>query len=220
MTLRSAFSLIELLVVIAIIALLAALIFPAIDMMHKQRDRTVALSNMRQIGTAFLLYAGENSGKLPGRAVTTDKWPRLVSKYLKDPRVFAYSGDKQNYLIAGTDPLSNGDNDNQTSFIYNGFDDLGSFDDPEIEIRPINFDGIGSTILLGVPNSGDGNFYMDFVEGNQNNVLDLAAFGDGAHYMFADGSVRYITEEEYKRDENGRRYGDALWLARKDYVIP
>lgn len=213
-----AFTLIELLVVISIVAVLAALIFPAVGLAMRQRDRTVALSNIRQIGAGFLLYMADNGGTLPSRAQATDKWPRLVGKYLEDPRVYAYSGDPQSYLVMATDPLAN--SANNTSFIYNGFDDLGSFDDPATEIRLNTFDLPGETILLGVPNSGDGNFYMDFIEGNHNTILDLDAFGEGAHYLFADGSARFITEADYVRVVDGRRYGDALWLANRAYVIP
>ncbi len=216
---RKGFTLIELLVVIGIIAILAALIFPAVGAALKQRDKTAALNNMRQIGAGFLLYAGDNNGTLPSRAVATDKWPRLIATHLKDVRVYAYSGDTQSYLETDSDPLSN--DANNTSFIYNGFDDLGSFDDPATVIRMVNFDSAGATILLGIPNSGDTNFYMDFREGNQNDVLDLDAFGDGAHYLFADGSARYITEAEYiAEDADRRRVGDALWLADKSYKIP
>jgi prepilin-type N-terminal cleavage/methylation domain-containing protein len=56
-----AFTLIELLVVIAIIALLAAMLFPVFKTALAARDETVALSNMRQIGIAFSLYANDNS---------------------------------------------------------------------------------------------------------------------------------------------------------------
>lgn len=62
---RSGFTLIELLVVIAIIAILAAILFPVFTKAKSQANLTVCKSNMRQIGTAFTLYASDWSGCFP-----------------------------------------------------------------------------------------------------------------------------------------------------------
>lgn len=56
---------VELLVVIAIIAILAALLLPALAAGRERARKTACISNLRQVGVAIHLYAGDNSGSIP-----------------------------------------------------------------------------------------------------------------------------------------------------------
>ena len=59
------FSLVELVVVMAIITVLAAIMFPMIFTAREAARRRVCMSNLRQIGMALQMYAGDHGGRLP-----------------------------------------------------------------------------------------------------------------------------------------------------------
>jgi prepilin-type N-terminal cleavage/methylation domain-containing protein/prepilin-type processing-associated H-X9-DG protein len=61
---KKAFTLIELLVVIAIIAILMAILFPALNRAREQGRRAVCLSNLKQLALAWIMYADENDDKI------------------------------------------------------------------------------------------------------------------------------------------------------------
>ena len=93
---RMAFTLIELLVVIAIIALLIAILLPAIGKARKAAQQGVSLSNMKQIGVGTGGYATDNKGYWPITAAfkrgTKSTTPGFPSEGLEGWCTWSYGG--------------------------------------------------------------------------------------------------------------------------------
>ena len=67
---RNAFTLIELLVVIAVIALLMAVLLPALQRARNQARKVMCQSNLRQFGTVLRMYVEDNEGRIPTGTAT------------------------------------------------------------------------------------------------------------------------------------------------------
>lgn len=97
---RKGFTLIELLVVIAIIAILAAILFPVFAKAREKARQTTCLSNMKQLGTAFMMYAQDYDEMLPGWSsawnASSDpgdnaqtSWDNAILGYMKNRQILS-----------------------------------------------------------------------------------------------------------------------------------
>ena len=227
--LRSGFTLIELLVVIAIIAILAALITPALSKAKSKADSISCLNNIRQLGVALSLYAGDHEGSYPPRRAATNAWPILLESYYQDPRILKCPKDSLPWLLPGIPKVYR--LVLQRSYVINGFNDwfqsqltasnyqtFLAWQWPS-GMKEASIPNPTQTIVFGEKKKGSMHVHMDFSQGKAGNDVEEIDQGrhalggsqrGGANFAFADGSARYLKFGQSTSPEN-------LWAVRDEW---
>ena len=225
---KAAFTLLEVLFSLAVVALLFAVAIPATSRATLYAARTKSIANLRQLGIAAHLYANEHDQKLPGESpadpllpslpvdgsTAADRWPALFCSYLSpnDPRVFLDPSDKSTARLLPADIISNVVNN--TGYVYNGFDDLTQDGQTSSEVPLTMIEHPTAVVLMSQKVPASKTFYVDLLSSPLallTSVLNPAAYNGGSHYLYVDGSVRYLKQEDYT---------NTLWLVNKDLRLP
>src|SRR5688572_16414660 len=109
---RLGFTLVELLVVIGIIAILVAILIPALSKAQRQSNQVYCQSQLRQLANAMIMYTQMSKGTFPyGSAISNDDseryWFTLIQKYLGRVAKFGNSSVAK-VMICPEDPYQGG----------------------------------------------------------------------------------------------------------------
>lgn len=97
---QRAFTLVELLVVIGVIAVLIAILLPTLGRVRKQAQATACLSNLRQMGTAWVMYTADSKGRPhPSVSATRHAPPQGQQGWFINPPTSSTGGGLPSYFL-------------------------------------------------------------------------------------------------------------------------
>jgi len=204
MAARRGFTLIELLVVIAIIAILAAILFPVFAKAREKARQSSCLSNLKQIGLAFMQYAQDYDERLPTDWITlpggtpwTDRysWRAMISPYMKNTQIFSCPSDSYTYSGALAGQCQNGEGIIPGSYGDNTVHWASAAPHPPgTTYCALGQIALPAQLILAGDSTGGSHqiSYQADTLGFVRSDAGAVRHNDGANYCFADGHAKWL----------------------------
>lgn len=212
---RKGFSLVELLTSIAVISILASIIISAVGSAREAGDKAKCAANLRQLGTATLLYCNDHRGQFP---MTTHDTGRNQETGVYDQSwvytLAPYVGNVDDIRISPGDPMAEQRREQRaSSYLLNDY----------IAVVKKDFDFLTAsfiveedlTNIMSLPNPADTVIVFTCadnlpvsIDREHTHARDWVSFADasteiqpdrykgGANYLYADGHVAFLTASE------------------------
>jgi prepilin-type N-terminal cleavage/methylation domain-containing protein len=208
---RGGFTLIELLVVIAIIAILAAMLLPALARAKESANRIKCASNLKQFELALKIYLNDSQDYFPPRDNNT-YWPAQLLNYYSATNLLGCPTD----LHRGTPisfPATAPADKALRSYIINAFNDAApDAHNLGFRMREVLIRKPSETVVWGEKRHQVGDFWMDLFDpgddvtdkvqhGTHSNSGKIARAG-GANFACTDGGVRFLKFGRSVQPEN------------------
>jgi prepilin-type N-terminal cleavage/methylation domain-containing protein len=195
---QKGFTLIELLVVVAIIAILAALLLPALTRANAAARKTACINNFKQLGLSLRMYVDDFACYPPCvRSGNYPRWPSALYRFYHNTNVLVCPTELSLYsgVLTANDPINHGGatfngygdylaDAAACSYIFNGWNDqfdTSSYNNNNNIIKETSVHHPSESVVMGErKHSGVYDYWMDIDEnenGGVNNLIYIVQHG-------------------------------------------